>query len=122
MPEQNNTSESAPLDDDDVAERPCTVLVAADPYNGDPCGEEAAGLRYEPTCGLHLDYLEVFRHERTWRADDDDGWDPIDDATVFLRERNVALDLLREATGRSMGDLLREVRETARSKAAEHAE
>lgn len=93
--------------------RTCTVRVAADPYNGDPCGEEAEGVRHEPTCSGHLDYHEVFLHEPVWRLDTD-GWDPIDDATVFLRERNAALDMLQDATGESLGDLLRAVREKAR--------
>lgn len=90
-------------------ERTCTVLVAADPYNGGPCGEEAEGVRHEPTCSGHLDYHEVFLHEPVWRLSTD-GWDPIDDATAFLRQRNVALDMLVKATGRSLGDVLREVR------------
>lgn len=90
--------------------RTCTVAVAADPYNGDACGEDAAGVRHEPTCAAHLDYHEVFLHDPVWRADTD-GWDPIDDATVFLRQRNVAIEMLREATGRSLGDVLRAVRQ-----------
>ena len=97
-----------------MSARTCTVRVAADPYNGDQCGEEAEGVRHEPTCSGHLDYHEVFLHDPVWRAETD-GWDPIDDATAFLRQRNVALDMLVKATGRSLGDVLREVRQSVSS-------